>query len=69
MINMTTWRGLGAHLGEERKDGDARVTPYHWHVGLTDIKSLGLGHKRVGPHHIQRGHTKNPTHTHTQHSK
>lgn len=46
----------GAHLAEQGQDGFARVAANDGDVDVARVQPLGLGHKRVGAHHVQGGH-------------
>lgn len=48
------------HLGQQRQDGDASMAADHWHLDLARVHAGDLGHKRLGPDDVQRGHAKQP---------
>lgn len=43
-------------LGQQRQDGLAGVAADDGHVHVARVQAPGLGHKRVGAHHVQGGH-------------
>lgn len=46
----------GGHLGEQGEDSDAGVAAHNGHVHILERQALGLGHKGVGAHDVQRCH-------------